>query len=80
MLLDQLSRQLKASGYKVVGLDPANYQVLWAQEVEAVGGVFDAATGRLRPAQYARARDQLVQRVSADTKAAMVLEPHLLLR
>jgi hypothetical protein len=80
ILLDQLHRQLKAAGYKVAGLDAANYDTIWAQEVEAVGGVYDAKTGKLRPAQYAQARGQLVQRVSSGTMAALVLQPHLLLR
>lgn len=80
LLLDQLQRQLKAAGYRVAGLDAANYETIWAQEVEAVGGVYDAKTGKLQSARFARARGQLVQRVSSDTKASMVLQPNLVLR
>jgi hypothetical protein len=80
MLMDQLHRQLQAAGYKVVALDQANYETLWAQEVDAVGGIFDAATGGLKRFQFAQARGRLAQRVTSGAHAAMVLEPQLVMR
>jgi hypothetical protein len=79
-LKDQLRQQLNAAGYKVVALHQDSYDTIWEQEVAEVGGIFDATTGALRRREYALAIGHLVQRVSIETKAAMVLEPQLVLR
>lgn len=79
-VMKQLQLQLTAAGYKVKGLDAANYQVLWAQEVAVAGGLYDQASGAFRSAAYGKAMSALAQRIAADTGAALVLKPALVLR
>ncbi|HEU4777644.1 MAG TPA: hypothetical protein VFS95_12525 [Telluria sp.] len=79
-VMKQLQAQLTAAGYKVKGLDAANYQVLWAQEVAVAGGLYDPADGQFRSAAYGKAMSALAQRIAADTGAALVLKPALVLR
>jgi hypothetical protein len=79
-LRDQLHQQLGAAGYKVVALDQDSYDTIWEQEVAEVGGIYDVTTGGLRRREYALALGRLVQRISIDTQAAMVLAPQLVLR
>jgi len=77
---DQLHRQMTAAGYRVKALDAANYTVLWDQEVQAVGGIYDTATGELRTRAYGQALGALAQRIAADTGAALVISHKLLMR
>lgn len=79
-MMQQLYRQLSAAGYKAAALDAANYHSIWAEEVQAVGGIYDAASGQPLPEKLARAQGELVKRVSAETKAAVVMRPSLDLR
>lgn len=79
-LKSELHRQLTAAGYKVIALDEDSYDTIWSQEVAEVGGVYDAATGALRRREFALAEGHLVQRVSSETRAALVVEPQLVLR
>ncbi|MYM32103.1 hypothetical protein GTP58_27600 [Duganella sp. CY15W] len=80
LLKEQLRLQLSQAGYKVVALDQDSYNAIWRQEIAEVGGVFDPATGAMKRREYAQALGHLVQRVSAETKAAMVIRPQLVLR
>lgn len=80
LLLDQLHRQLRATGLRVAALDTANHALLWRQEVDAVGGIYDAATGAPRPAAYAQALSALARRVCSETGCAMLLRYRLVLR
>ena len=80
LLLQEVHRQLVAAGYGTGLVDEANHDVLWKQEVEAVGGVFDPGTGALRPDAYAAALGQLARRVAAETRCSLVLRPRLVLR
>lgn len=77
---EQLHRQLSAAGYRVKGLDAANYSILWNQEVEAAGGIYDAATGALRTDAYRKALSGLAQRIATDTQAALVVSHGLVIR
>lgn len=77
---EQLRAQLVAAGYKVKGLDATNHDLIWAQEVAIVGGIYDPATGQRRGDAYARAVSALAQRVATDTGAALVVWPGLVLR
>ena len=54
--------------------------MLWQQEVEAVGGVFDPVSGGMRTVQYGKALAALAQRIAADTQCSLVLRPRLLTR
>jgi hypothetical protein len=80
ILKEELHRQLSAAGYKVVALDADSYDAIWAQEVAEVGGIYDANTGQLRRDAYVQALGHLVQRVSSETKASLVVRPRLVLR
>ncbi|MES1980580.1 MAG: hypothetical protein V4451_21265, partial [Pseudomonadota bacterium] len=80
ILKQQLHKQLSAAGYKVALLDQASNNTIWTEEVAAVGGIYDPVTGNLRRPEYARAFSYLVQRVSGETKAVLVLRPRLVLR
>jgi hypothetical protein len=80
MLLNQLHRQLVAAGYKAALLDEANHDLLWRQEVEAVGGIYDAVSGQLRTEPYGKALSALAQRIAADTGCSLILRPRLITR
>lgn len=80
MLVNALHQKLAAAGYKVVALDQGSHDAIWAQEVQEVGGIFDPATGVLRQREFHLAMGHLVQRVCAETQAAMVMRPSLVLR
>ena len=79
-LKEELNRQLRAVGYKVLILDQNSYDAIWNQEVADVGGIYDMCTGALRRSAYMQALGHLVQRVSHETNAALVLRPQLVLR
>lgn len=80
ILMSALHQRLTAAGYKVVALDKSSHDAIWTQEVDAVGGLYDTKTGALRPREMALALGRLVQRVSMETHAAMVMRPQLELR
>lgn len=80
ILMDALHQQLAAAGYKVAALDRGSHDAIWAQEVQEVGGIFDPATGALRQRELHLAMGHLVQRVCAETQAATVMRPRLVLR
>ena len=79
-LKSQFHKQLNAAGYKVAMLEESNYATIWAQEVSAVGGIYDSATGDLRRPEFAQALASLARRVGGETKAVLVLRPRLILR
>lgn len=79
-VMEQMRKQLTGAGYRVKGLDTANYDVIWSQEVAQVGGIYDPASGALRTEAYARALNVLAQRVATDSGAALVIKPALVLR
>jgi hypothetical protein len=80
MLTEQLHRQLVAAGYRTALLEQANHDHLWRQEVEAVGGIFDPATGARRNEAYARATASLAKRVCEQAKCSLVIQHQLVLR
>lgn len=75
-----LHRSLKTAGYRVVALDKGSYDAIWSQEIAEVGGIYDPHTGVLRRRELMLASGRLVQRVSSETHAAMVMRPQLVLR
>ncbi|MYM67707.1 hypothetical protein GTP45_12795 [Pseudoduganella sp. FT55W] len=79
-LKQQLHQQLRASGYQVLILDQNSYDTIWNQEIAEVGGIYDSGTGALRRQAYLQALGHLVQRVSSETGAALVVRPQLVLR
>ena len=80
MALGQLRTQLQAAGYRIAALDKANYELIWRQEVEAVGGIYDAATGAQRPGQHAQAMSSLARRVCQEANCALLLRYQLVVR
>lgn len=76
----QLNRQLQAAGCRVATLSRANYELVWGQEVAAVGGIFDPASGAPRPQAYANAVSQLAQRVCVELKCALLIQPRMVRR
>jgi len=80
VLMTALHRRLTAAGYKVIALDEGSYDAIWSQEVAEVGGIYDPHTGVLRRHELMLALGRLVQRVSLETHAAMVMRPQLVLR
>ena len=79
-MLNALNQKLSAAGYKVVALDQASHDVIWQQEVQDVGGVYDPNTGAVRELAMMNAVGHLVQRVSSETGAGMVILPRFVLR
>ena len=79
-LLQALHLELTAAGFRTALLEKANYEVVWAQEVEAVGGVFDSRTGSPKPAERALATIALAKRLAQETSASLVITPRLVLR
>ncbi len=61
-------------------MEKSNYETLWAQEVDAVGGIFDPVTGKLKPPQQAAALASLAQRLARETSATLVVLPKLVTR
>lgn len=80
MLMHALHQRLVGAGYQVVALDQGSFDAIWAQELEVVGGIYDPNTGALRQRELLLALGRLAQRVSADTHAAMLVRPQLVLR
>ncbi len=80
LLLDALHAELTRAGYRTALLDAQNHATIWAQEVDAVGGIFDARTGASKPAALAAAMSALAQRLSRETKAALMIQPKLVFR
>ena len=79
-LLQALHLELTAAGFRTALLDKANYEVVWAQEVEAVGGIFDPSTGSPKPVQRASATVALAKRLAQETSASLVITPRLVVR
>lgn len=79
-MTEQLHRQLIASGYKVAILNTANYEEIWGEEVAAVGGIYDSATGALRHEAYAAAMSSLGKRICDELKCALVVRQRLIAR
>lgn len=80
ILMNALHQSLNAAGYRVVALDQGSHDAIWTQEIEVVGGIYDPTTGALRQREVAQAVGHLVQRVTSETGAAMVIMPRLQLR
>lgn len=80
LMTGQLHRQLATAGFKVAALAAANHDEIWRQEVAAVGGVYDPVTGKLKVQASAEASAKLAQRICAELKCALVLQPRLVLR
>lgn len=80
MLTEQLHRQLTAAGYRTALLEKANHEEVWKQEVEAVGGIFDPATGARRGEAYGKAMSSLARRVCGQVKCTLVVQHQLVLR
>jgi len=80
MMTAQLHRQLRALGYRTALLDTANHAKVWAQEIEAVGGLFDPGTGAPRPGAHARALSSLARRICAEASCALVMQQRMVLR
>ncbi|NRR32615.1 hypothetical protein HSX11_20815 [Oxalobacteraceae bacterium] len=80
MLMKSLHQSLTAAGYRVAALDQGSHDAIWTQEVEEVGGIYDQRTGALRSRELTVVLGRLVQRVSAETHAAVVMRPRLVLR
>lgn len=79
-LMLQLNAQLKAAGYQVAALNAENFQDLWADAVDAQGGLYDPLTGQLRTDAYANTLAAVVKKVAASTHCALVLSPYLVQR
>jgi hypothetical protein len=79
-LLQALHSELAAAGFRTALLDKANYETIWAQEVEAVGGIYDSRTGSLKPVERALAIAALTKRLAQETSASLVITPRLVLR
>jgi hypothetical protein len=79
-LLNALHKNLVAAGYRAALLDRSNHDLVWQQEVDAVGGIVDPVSREPRQAAFDLAIRTLVARVSRETGATMVLRPRLVLR
>ena len=76
-LTDALNRTLVANGYRVAILEVGNYAVIWDQEVEAVGGIYDQSTGKPRTEAYSTALAQLARRVCQELKCSLLIRHRL---
>ena len=80
LIQEHVHGQLVAAGYRVAGLERANYAVIWEQEIAAVGGIYDAKSGAFKPKANLQAMAQLARRVAASTGCSLVLEYQLVER
>ena len=69
----QLNAQLKAAGYRVATISRENHDKLWSQHAQAVGGVFDPATGAARPQAFAAALSTLARTICDEVNCQFVL-------
>ena len=74
-VVTQLYGSLIKAGYKPVVLQKENYQRIWAEETEAVGGLYDTKTGGYRKAAFEHALSMLARRIAIDTDCSLVLAP-----
>lgn len=79
-LVRQLYASLSKAAFKPVVLQKDNYDQLWAEEVEAVGGLYDSKTGVFRKEAFARALSSLARRIAVDTNCSLVLAPSFVLK
>lgn len=77
LMATQLGSQLLAAGYRVAMLPDSNYNEIWKQEVDAVGGIFDQVSGALKSESYTLAMSHLASRVCMETKCAMIIKQKL---
>lgn len=76
----QLGAQLMAAGYRAAMLPASNYNEIWQQEIAAVGGIFDPATGASRPEAFTLAMGNLARRICAEAQCAMIIQQRLVER
>jgi hypothetical protein len=76
---EELIRSLVQAGYKVQRLVRKEFIVAWKEEVSAVGGVFDAATGQRIAGRYEEALGRIARRIVNDP-GTLVLGSRLVLR
>jgi hypothetical protein len=76
---EELIRSLVEAGYKVQRVVRKEFTAAWKEEVLAVGGLFDAATGQRIAGRYEEALGKLTRRIVNDP-ATLVLGSRLVLR
>lgn len=77
---DELEKQVLAAGYEPQLVVRSDFDLVWREEVDAVGGVYDATTGALRAAKYEQATAAMVRRIATELKGQLLLVPQLVLR
>lgn len=80
LVAQSLTTRLKKLGYRTATLSKDNFEQLWSDEVTAVGGLFDPATGQPRPEAYALAVAGVASTVVQQTGATLVLFPQIVMR
>lgn len=80
ILRQELLRQLTGLGYRVAQLDEQNYRTMWAHELAAAGGLYDATTGKARPQAYNAAMGSLAAKVCGELKCKLLIHPSLVPR
>ncbi|MFT4174255.1 MAG: hypothetical protein QM639_16950 [Rhodocyclaceae bacterium] len=80
MMGKQVDAQLKALGYRVMTLERADYEQHWSRETAAVGGIFDSASGAIRPQAYATALSALARHVCAEQQCELLIRQRLVVR
>jgi hypothetical protein len=80
LVLQALHRQLAGAGFRVAALEASNHDTVWRQEIDAAGGIYDPASGALRPAAYAQAVSSLARRICAEAGCTLLLRYRLATR
>jgi hypothetical protein len=76
----ELERQISSAGFRPQLVSKSDFGKIWREEVSAVGGLYDPASGGTRVGKYEQALSALARRISADIPGALILCPRLLLR
>ena len=75
-----LAAQLKASGWDVATMSDANYQTLWQQITDSVGGLYSPVNGQFEAEKYSQAIYKLNVIINQQEQYAAVLQPEIVLR
>jgi hypothetical protein len=78
--LKHLTIQLRAAGLRVAALDRTSYDKLWAEEVSAVGGIYNPTTGKRRAEAYFSALSALSERVCQEAGCTLLISHRLVAR
>lgn len=77
---EDLEKQVLAAGYDPQLVVRSDFELVWLDEVNAVGGIYDQTTGVLNTSKYEQATAAMARRIASELKGQFLLVPELVLR